>query len=59
MSPFQTIQSGAAYPNLPAADVDAHLDVHLHVDAHRRDVHLQQAHTSAHVQTPPPTLKML
>jgi len=43
------------HPNLPGADVDAHLGRVLR----RLDDHRQQAHTSAHVQTPPPTLKML
>merc|ERR1719500_1847649 len=56
MSPFQNHPKQAVpHPNLPAADVDAHLGRVLR----RLDDHRQQAHTSAHVQTPPPTLKML
>ena len=52
----KTIQSRRCrIPNLPAADVDAHRGRVLRL----RLVHRQQAHTSAHVQTPPPTLKML
>lgn len=52
----KTIQSRRCrIPNLLAADVDAHRGRVLRL----RLVHRQQAHTSAHVQTPPPTLKML